>query len=35
MARSKKAHYNIKSIRAGRKTAKRIKQNNIVLRSLK
>ncbi len=35
MARSKKVHYNMKSIKAGRKTAKRIKQNNIVLKSLK
>ena len=35
MARSKKVHYNMKSIRAGRKTAKRIKANNAVLKSLK
>lgn len=35
MARSKKVHYNMKSIKAGRKTAKRIKQNNVVLKSLK
>lgn len=35
MARSRKVHYNMKSIKAGRKTAKRIKQNNIVLKSLK
>ena len=35
MARSKKVHYNMKSIKVGRKTAKRIKQNNIVLKSLK
>ena len=35
MARSRKVHYNIRSIKAGRKTAKRIKQNNIVLKSLK
>ena len=35
MARSKKKHYNMKSIKAGRKTAARIKANNIVLKSLK
>ena len=34
MARSKKTHYNQRSIKAGRKTAKRIKANNIVLKSL-
>ena len=34
MARSKKVHYNMKSIKAGRKTAKCIKTNNIVLKSL-
>ena len=35
MARSKKVHYNMKSIKAGRKTAKRIAANNKVLKSLK
>lgn len=34
MARSRKVHYNMKSVKAGRKTAKRIKANNIVLKSL-
>jgi len=34
MARSRKIHYNKRSIKAGRKTAKRIKANNIVLKSL-
>ena len=32
MARSKKKHYNMKSIKAGRKTAKRIKQNKCLRR---
>ena len=35
MARSKKVHYNMRSKKAGVKTAKRIKANNIVLKSLK
>ena len=35
MARSKKKHYNQRSIKAGRKTAKRIAKNNKVLKSLK
>jgi|TARA_R110000822_G_scaffold58361_1_gene146061 hypothetical protein len=35
MARSKKKHYNMRSIKAGRKTAKRIKENHKVLKSLK
>jgi hypothetical protein len=35
MARSKKVHYNQRSIKAGRKTAKRIAANNKVLKSLK
>jgi hypothetical protein len=35
MARSKKVHYNMKSIKAGRKTAKRIAANNKVLKSIK
>ena len=35
MARSRKKHYNIRSIKAGRKTAKRIKENHKVLKSLK
>jgi hypothetical protein len=35
MARSKKVHYNQRSIKAGRKTAKRIAENNKVLKSLK
>jgi hypothetical protein len=35
MARSKKKHYNQRSIKAGRKTAARIKANNKVLQSLK
>ena len=35
MARSRKVHHNQRSIKAGRKTAKRIKANNIVLKSLK
>ena len=35
MARSKKVHYNMKSKRAGRKSAKRIKSNNEVLKALK
>ena len=34
MTRSKKKHYTMKSIKAGRKTAARIKVNNIVLKSL-
>ena len=34
MARSKKVHYNQKSKKAGKKTAKRIKANNKVLKSL-
>jgi hypothetical protein len=34
MARSKKKHYNQRSIKAGCKTASRIKANNIVLKSL-
>ena len=34
MARSRKIHYNKRSIKAGRKTAKRLKANNIVLKSL-
>ena len=32
MARSKKKHYNMRSIKAGRKTAKRIKANHEVLK---
>jgi hypothetical protein len=35
MARSRKKHYNMRSIKAGRKTAKRIKENHKVLKSLK
>lgn len=35
MARSRKLHYNIRSIKAGRKTAKRIAANHKVLKSLK
>lgn len=35
MARSKKVHYNIRSIKAGKKTAKRIKENFKVLKALK
>jgi len=35
MARSRKVHHNKRSIKAGRKTAKRIKENHIVLKSLK
>jgi hypothetical protein len=35
MARSKKKYYNMRSIKAGRKTAKRIKENHKVLKSLK
>lgn len=35
MARSRKTHYNQRSIKAGRKTAKRIKENHKVLKSLK
>ena len=34
MAHSRKVHHNQRSIKAGRKTAKRIKANNIVLKSL-
>ena len=34
MARSRKKHYNIRSIKAGRKTAKRIKQNHEILKKL-
>jgi len=34
MARSKKVHYNMRSKKSGRKTAKRIKTNVIVLKSL-
>jgi hypothetical protein len=35
MAKSKKVHYNQRSIKAGRKTAARIKANNEVLKKLK
>jgi len=35
MARSKKKHFNQRSIKAGRKTAKRIKANVEVLKALK
>jgi hypothetical protein len=35
MARSKKVHHNQRSIKAGRKTAKRIKENNEVLKKCK
>lgn len=35
MARSKKVHYIMRSKKAGRKTAKRIKENYKVLKSLK
>jgi hypothetical protein len=35
MARSKKVHRNQRSVKAGRKTAKRIEANNKVLKSLK
>lgn len=35
MARSKKKHYNMRSVKAGRKTAKRIKLNNEVLKNYK
>jgi hypothetical protein len=35
MARSRKKHYNMRSIKAGRKTAKRTKENHKVLKSLK
>ena len=35
MARSKKKHYNQRSIKAGRKTAARIKANNEVLKKFK
>jgi hypothetical protein len=35
MARSKKKHYNQRSIKAGRKTAKRIKANHEVLKIYK
>jgi len=35
MARSRKKHYNMRSIKAGTKTAKRIKANNEVLKKYK
>lgn len=35
MARSHKVHYNMKSRKAGKKTARRIKENNKVLKALK
>jgi hypothetical protein len=35
MARSKKSHFNQRSVKAGKKTAKRIKANNEVLKKFK
>lgn len=35
MARSHKVHYNMKSRKAGKKTAKRLKKNYEVLKALK
>jgi len=35
MARSKKSHYNQRSVKAGKKTAKRIKANYEVLKKYK